>query len=73
MAIARHTAVVVNRHPTVMEYMGQDYPFFYDDLEEVHKPVDLTRIKATHDHITSIEKEQFKIEAFIGRFARNLQ
>jgi hypothetical protein len=32
--IARATPLLINRHPALEEYLGPDYPLFYDDLEQ---------------------------------------
>ena len=30
--VARGTPIIVNRHPAAVEYLGEDYPLFYDEL-----------------------------------------
>lgn len=30
--IMSHTPIVVNKHPAVIEYIGNDYPLFYEDI-----------------------------------------
>jgi glycosyltransferase involved in cell wall biosynthesis len=35
--IARNTPVLVNRLPGVVEYLGEDYPFYYGSLDEAEK------------------------------------
>ena len=32
--IARNTPILINRLPGVVEYLGEDYPFYYSSLEE---------------------------------------
>jgi|GEM_PF-1435003 len=32
--IARNTPILINRLPGVVEYLGEDYPFYYDSLKE---------------------------------------
>jgi hypothetical protein len=27
--------LVVNRHPAIVEYIGEDYPLFYDSYDEI--------------------------------------
>lgn len=69
-AIARNTPVVVNRHPAVAEYLGRDYPLFYDDLGEVPGLLDMPRIRAAHEHIRALDKDEFTVDAFIDRLDR---
>jgi hypothetical protein len=30
--IMSHTPIVVNKHPAVIEYIGENYPLFYEDI-----------------------------------------
>jgi hypothetical protein len=32
--IVRNTPLIVNRHPAVVEYLGKDYPLYFDTIEE---------------------------------------
>jgi len=34
-SLARKTPLFVNRHPAVCEYLGADYPLFYDDPKDI--------------------------------------
>jgi len=38
--IATHTPVIVSRHPAVIEYLGEDYPLYFDTLEDVPRLLD---------------------------------
>jgi hypothetical protein len=50
--IARATPIVVCRHPAVEEYLGEDYPLFYDHVHEVAALVaDRGRLAAAHQHL----------------------
>lgn len=69
-AIARNVPVVVNRHPAVAEYLGADYPLFYDTLDEVEGLLEMPRIRAAHEHIHALDKSEFSIETFIDRVDR---
>ena len=75
-AIARDTPVVVNRHPAVAEYLGADYPLFYDSLDEVAGLLEMPRIRAAHEHIRALDKAEFTVDAFIDhldRFVRDIR
>lgn len=50
--MVRHTPIVVNRLAAVVEYLGPDYPLYYDDDQEAAaKLVDLERVRAAHEHL----------------------
>ena len=52
--IARGTPILINPLPSVVEYLGEDYPFYFNTLNEAEKKVkNIALIKATHEYLTS--------------------
>ena len=50
------TPLLVNPIPAVVEYLGTDYPFYFNDLEEAAVKVrDFDLIKRTHDYLINCE------------------
>jgi glycosyltransferase involved in cell wall biosynthesis len=50
--IARNTPILINRLPGVVEYLGDDYPFYYDSMEEAEwKLQQLDLIRRTSEFI----------------------
>ena len=50
--IVRNTPLLVNKLPAVIEYLGVDYPFYYDTLEEAtEKANSVSLITATSDYL----------------------
>jgi hypothetical protein len=69
--IARHTPLLINKHPAVVEYLGEEYPFYYDTFEEAEKKIhDFDLIKATHEFMKKNVESHSKIsyERFINDF-----
>lgn len=67
--IVRNTPLLVNRHPAAKEYLGADYPFFYDTLEEAAKYAeDIDRVKAAHQYLKEQDKTRFSQEYFVQSF-----
>lgn len=66
-AIDRATPLVVNRHPAVIEYLGPDYPLFYDDITEVPMLLTRVRLHAAHNYLREIDKTEFSIASFVDR------
>lgn len=64
--IARATPVLVNRLPPVVEYLGNDYPFYYVTLEEAAaKAIDTRLIRQTHRYLRSSPmREQMSPDRF---------
>ena len=56
-SIARCTPIVVNRHPALIEYLGEDYPLFYDELDDVAGLVeDEGRIAASSQYLGDLDR-----------------
>ena len=50
--IARATPVLVNPLPAVVEYLGDDYPLYFDTLAEAaEKVMDLALIRTAHEYL----------------------
>lgn len=63
--IVRRTPLVARRHPALEEYLGIEYPLFYDHLHEVTDDfLSVTRIQAAYDHLSSIPTDRFSILKF---------
>jgi GR25 family glycosyltransferase involved in LPS biosynthesis len=69
--IMTHTPLIVNKHPAIVEYLGEEYPMYYEDVCD-----DLDSHLSSRDFISSASnylKERsslsmFKIENFISFF-----
>ncbi|MBE9061766.1 tetratricopeptide repeat protein [cf. Phormidesmis sp. LEGE 11477] len=54
--IARATPLLINPLPAVVEYLGKDYPMYFQSLSEAAKKAeDLALIKATHEYLKSCD------------------
>ncbi|MFC1719819.1 tetratricopeptide repeat protein [Pseudomonadota bacterium] len=50
--IARATPLLVNPLPAVVEYLGDEYPLYFEDLSEAaEKALDLNLIERTHEYL----------------------
>lgn len=65
--IVRNTPVIVNRLPATVEYLGKDYPLFYDKFVEL-ETLDYKLIQKAHTYLTKMDKSKFMIETFIRQF-----
>lgn len=69
--IARKTPLLINKHPAIVEYLGEDYPFYYDTLEQAALMAeDFDLIKKTHEYLVSNNdiNDQITYERFINDF-----
>ena len=52
--IARNTPILVNKHPAVVEYLGADYPLYYEDASAI--PGLLEKVDAASVYISKMKK-----------------
>jgi hypothetical protein len=67
--IVRNTPIVVNRLPAVEEYLGKEYPLFYDNLQQAEEMINnLELIKKTNTYLKKINKYDYTSIGFINNF-----
>lgn len=64
--IVRHTPVLVNKVGGVAEYLGENYPLYYNDLEEANRKIeDMDLVKYAHEYLKELPKEKFTMAFFL--------
>jgi hypothetical protein len=68
--IARGTPILVNRLPSVVEILGEDYPFYFDTLDEAAQKLDDENlIHLTHNYLATFQnRNKVYIQSFIQAF-----
>lgn len=67
--IQYQTPLLINKHPAIIEYLGQDYPFYYESIEEANQKIDnLELIQKTTEYL----KYRDKSDISIGNFLKEL-
>lgn len=70
--IIRNTPLLVNPLPAVVQYLGEDYPFYFNSLEEAsEKSVNFELIKETSCYLQKSDKEKFRSEKFLESFVNS--
>ena len=70
--ILRHTPLLINRHPAVEEYLGENYPFYFENIAEAgEKSVDQKLIMQTHRYLEDMCKERFSREFLLQSFVES--
>lgn len=65
----RHTPLIVNKHPAIVEILGDSYPGYYDNLEHAAELLgDKFALIAMHTHMRDLVKEPYSLDAFIAGF-----
>lgn len=67
--IARNIPILINKLPANIEYLGEDYPFFYNSIEEANEKINNRfLIKETNMYLNDFNKEHLSIEYFLDSF-----
>ena len=64
--IVRNTPILVNRLPATEEYLGKDYPLFFDTISDVTDLLTNKSIKKAYKYLKKMDKTKFTIEFFLN-------
>jgi hypothetical protein len=74
--IARNTPIIINKLPAIVEYLGNDYPLYYNDIDEVPSllkhNIFHNKIKKAHIYLTNMNKNYLHIDTFIKNLRKIL-
>ena len=62
--IIRNTPIIVNKIPGVVDYLGDKYPLYYNNLEEVPNLLTEENIFRAHQYLLNMNKADLEIEYF---------
>lgn len=63
--IARNTPIVVNKLPSVVEYLGEEYPLYASNTQEIWRHItNVDKIKAAHEHLKQLDKSYLDANNF---------
>lgn len=72
--IARNTPVLVNRLPATEEYLGKDYPLFFDDLDHASSMLyDIDSLYNGHTYLKEMNKKWISGSYFANDIISKLQ
>lgn len=71
--ILRNTPLLINRLPATVEYLGADYPLFFENKDHAEALLaDPKALKAAYLYLASLDKSDFLIETFIKSIAESI-
>ena len=75
--IVRNTPLIVNNHPAIIEYLGENYPLYFNSIDDLNNIINdnnlNSKIKEAHLYLVSMNKEKFTIKYFCEAFNNILQ
>lgn len=72
--IVRNTPLVINKHPATIEYLGKDYPLYFEDLSQVDSLLeDDSLIIQAHEYLTKLDKTFLSAEHFKESVENNIK
>jgi hypothetical protein len=63
--ICRNTPIIVNKVPGVIDYLGENYPLYFNELEEVPNLITEDKILEAHDYLKQMDKTDIHLDHFI--------
>ena len=68
--IARAVPIAVNRHPAVLEYLGETYPLYYDDPRDIPGLLTDSKLQETHAHLKELQLAHWlQVSTFVEQVA----
>lgn len=65
--VARATPILVNPLPSVVEYLGPDYPLYFTHPNEFRSLLQPQRVHDAHIYLTKLNRERFSISLFVEK------
>jgi hypothetical protein len=62
--IIRNTPIIVNKIEPVIEYLGEDYPLYFNNIEEVPNLLNYEQILKAHQYLCNMNKDDIDINFF---------
>jgi hypothetical protein len=69
--LVRNTPLLITKLPAAVEYLGKDYPFYFENLEEAAEKLNLDTIEQTHQYLKNKNKDNLRIEFFLNEFVNS--
>ena len=64
--IIRNTPIIINKIPPVVEYLGEDYPLYFENVDEVLELMSDTNVLKAYNYLKNMDKSEFEIDYFIN-------
>ena len=66
--IVRNTPMIIKKHPAVIEYIGEEYPLYFENLSDVSAMITSEKIKSAYGYLCELDKSRYTINKFLKDF-----
>jgi hypothetical protein len=66
--IARNTPILVNKLPGVVDYLGEEYPLYFNNLDDIHDLLTYKNIENTYLYLKNLNKDFLDVKHFTKNF-----
>jgi hypothetical protein len=63
--IIRNTPIIINKIGGVVEYLGENYPLYFNTLEDVPSLLSIEKIKEGYEYLLNMNKKDLSIDYFV--------
>ena len=71
--IIRNTPILVNKVGGVENYLGPQYPLYFNELKEIPALLTDVKIKEAHEYLSNLNKERLKMDVFLEELFKLIQ
>lgn len=65
--IHNHTPIIINRLPSTIEYLGENYPLFYDNYNSENELFTYENILNAHNYLKKMNKQHLSLHNFVKK------
>ncbi|MEM0354268.1 MAG: DUF5672 family protein [Thermoplasmata archaeon] len=62
--IAKNIPIIVNKHPAIEEYLGTNYPLYFNNIDEIPNMLNENKIMAAYEYLKNMDKQFLSIKKF---------
>lgn len=66
--LARNTPLLVNKLPGVVDYLGEEYPLYFTNLDDIDNLLTYENIEKTHYYLKNLNKDFLDVNNFTKKF-----
>ena len=70
--IIRNTPIIVNRLEAVEEYLGKNYPLYFNNLDELNELITFSNIEKAYKYLVALDKSELTFGHFNNNVFMNL-